>query len=165
MSRSIRILNFGDRFVSGRSYEDLLRGVVHRITSKGIPDAVLWIARKFGYNGGSKDFEDCDLWIREGQYDSTDGDAHSTLFVSKRHPEEGEEDGYSCDAIYRECLFDADDLGFVGDWDISPDVSINARCISERGKEIGKSTSLNLIFRDAVTLLSEKIDDCFSRGL
>lgn len=157
ISRNDGILNFGDEFASGKTYEELLVGIVQWVIGGSVPKSMLWIAKEFGYSNEDEDFEDADLWIRDDECGSEDdGEAHSSYFITTAPPNI-KESGYSSMVIYRECLYDADDPGFVGDWELEVSVPIRALCRRKNGKLILKRTSMNIIFRDAVALLSEKI--------
>lgn len=155
MSRNKGILNFGDRFASGKTYEGLLIEVVHKVIYGNVPATMECILEGFGCTN-EDDFEDSDLWIRGGVYSREDGEAHSTYFITTAQPGI-EESGYSSLCLYSECTMDADDPGFIGDWELNVSIPIKALCRREDGKLLVKRTSMNIIFRDAVALLTERI--------
>ena len=143
------ILGLGDIFKSGKSYENLLRGFLTKMLAGGMSQAIVWLVKKYGEKHG-----DLDMYWMHWTSDP-DADFASEAFVTT-----DKDNAFTKDnsiqyryCVYKICTADADDCGFVGDWDVFTKTKIYAHT-----KDSRKITTLRTILDDCQIYLAKYIN-------
>ena len=155
------ILGFGDVFASGKSYENLLRGVIKLLSGGGIQSVIKWLVKKYGYDINK--LPEClitrqDMQLHYEDYTTTDGEMASYVYVVRsfgRAKRTTEGDVIRRDIVYQVCTYDSDDHGFEGDYEVFTRTTIYALC--RDGKR--KMTSIGKILSDCQLWIMRTVQD------
>ena len=155
---SENILSFGDVFASGKSYENLIRGVIQHLAGGGIRAAIEWLVKKYGYDINK--LPEClianqDLRLH---YEDYTGEVESYVYVVNsfgRADRTAEGDVRRSNIVYQVCTRDEDDHGFEGDYDVFTHTTIYAMCKDGRKK----MTSLGKILSDCQLWMMRTVQD------